>query len=50
LKLKCDNLVSNYASKFNLRRSNKAMAGAFERWYGMATEAGAYTRSLFSST
>jgi hypothetical protein len=44
LKLKCDILLSTSAFKFNLRRYTKEML------LSKYSEAGAYTRSLFSST
>jgi hypothetical protein len=44
LKLKYDELVSNFAFKFNLRRYTMGLSGCAD------TKAGAYTRAHFSST
>ena len=48
LKLKCDELLSSFAFKFNLRRYTVDRKRVNE--FGRAYEAGAYTRSLQSST
>jgi len=60
LKLKCGDLLSNFAFKFNLRRYSKEVAVAERARKAEAgramhadmadLKAGAYTRSLFSST
>jgi len=63
LKLQCDEPLSNFAFKFNLRRYNMAVANAvgsnvFDIWLGLGLpwlfylswQAGAYTLPLFSST
>ena len=46
LKLKCDIVLSSFAFKFNLRRYNSANGDVV----AAIAEAGAYTRSEFSST
>ena len=53
LKLRYDGPLSNFAFKVNLRRYNEGGRGGVVKWLSesaMYTEAGAYTRSLFSST
>jgi len=52
LKLKCDQLLSNSAFKFNLRRSNKGNMKKLETELRevSAVRAGAYTPPLYSST
>jgi hypothetical protein len=58
LKLKCDILLSTSAFKFNVRRCTKAdlsasiemMKKISEAAKAVATKAGAYTRSRWSST
>jgi hypothetical protein len=61
LKLKCDEPLSNFAFKYNLRHYNAEEAARLEREMtakdklaedlrGEASEAGAYTRPPFSST
>jgi hypothetical protein len=57
LELKSDKLLSSFASKFNLRRytlglyqySIETKSGPVQK-EAVLSEAGAYTRSLFSST
>jgi len=59
LKLKCDELLSSFAFNFNLRRYNLVVAHVVLLRAGVVPieglllpepRAGAYTRSLFSST
>jgi hypothetical protein len=48
LKLQSDELLSNFAFKFNLRRYSLALAERFTRVFDPT--AGAYTRPLLSSS
>ena len=52
LKLKCDKLLSTIGFNFNLRRHTKGAENAAlrERNGVLESEAGAYTRPVFSST
>jgi hypothetical protein len=50
LRLICDKPLSNFGFKCNMRRSIEVSAEAAEAAADTAREAGAYTRTLFSST
>jgi len=50
LKLKCDDMLSNFAFKLNLRRYMRALLPFHFPHADYSVWAGAYTRPLFSST